>query len=181
MDESLRVLVKNLLKAVGENPERAELIKTPERFLGAFWELTSSYRTDPTDLINSALYDSPNDELVVIESLAFQSLCEHHLLPFFGQISIAYLPNKKIIGVGRVPKLINFCGAKLQLQERLNQEIHDLLDSILKPHGLLVVMKGQHLCSMMLGNRPNFTLTTTTTSGKLKGNLALRSDLLNRL
>jgi GTP cyclohydrolase IA len=170
MIDSFEPLIKKLLHSVGEDPEREDLKKTPERFLAAFWELTAGYRTDKDSLVEGALHPAPSGGLVAIEDIDFYSLCEHHLIPFFGKATVSYYPDKEIIGIGRVPKIINFCSAKLQVQERLTEEIHDILASLLKPKGLQVTLKGQHLCSMMLGGRPNFFLITTRSSGCLEKN-----------
>lgn len=148
---TLQHTVQQLLLAIGEDPERQGLQRTPERVARMYAELTAGYRTDPITLINDALFDVDCSEMVVIQGMDFYSLCEHHLLPFYGQAHVAYLPNGRVIGLSKIPRLLEMFARRLQVQERLTEQVATCLDEVLAPRGVAVVVEGVHMCSKMRG------------------------------
>jgi GTP cyclohydrolase I len=143
--------LKDLLTAVGEDPERDGLQKTPYRFLKAFDFLTHGYAKDPNALINGALFDAPYSEMVIVKDIELYSVCEHHLLPFFGKCHVGYIPNGKVIGLSKIPRIVDAFARRLQVQERLTSQISECLMTHLKPQGVGVVIEASHLCMMMRG------------------------------
>ncbi len=143
--------VVDIIVELGEDPTREGLLKTPHRFAKALRELTSGYRADVDAMINDALFAEHYNEMVVIRDITFYSLCEHHLLPFFGKAHVAYIPNGKIIGLSKIPKLVDIFARRLQVQERLTSQVAETLQTQLKPHGVGVVMEARHLCLEMRG------------------------------
>jgi GTP cyclohydrolase IA len=143
--------IKDLLSYVGEDPSREGLLKTPERFVRAFSQFTSGYKQSVSKIINGALFDVSYSEMVIIKNIEFYSLCEHHLVPFFGKCHVAYLPNKKIVGLSKIPRIVDMFARRLQVQERLTNQISECLNTELKPHGVGVVIESQHMCMMMRG------------------------------
>lgn len=150
-EEKSDIFIKSLLRTCGEDPEREGLIKTPHRFYKAFLELTQGYRQNLDEIINGALFESPNSEPISVNNIPFFSLCEHHLLPFFGHCNITYVPNKKVIGLSKIYRIVDMFAKRLQLQERLTQQIGETLCKITQAKGVFVEMKGQHLCVAMRG------------------------------
>lgn len=148
---SLETLAEELLVLVGEDTERQGLVRTPQRVAKAWQELTSGYGVDVDQLINRALFDESYSEMVVVRDISFYSLCEHHLLPFFGVCHVAYIPNGKIIGLSKIPKLVKAFSRRLQVQERLTNEIADILMRKVGPLGVGVVMEARHMCMEMRG------------------------------
>lgn len=148
---SLEALAEELLVLVGEDTERQGLVRTPQRVAKAWQELTSGYGVDVDQLINRALFDESYSEMVVVRDISFYSLCEHHLLPFFGVCHVAYIPNGKIIGLSKIPKLVKVFSRRLQVQERLTNEIADILMRKVGPLGVGVVMEARHMCMEMRG------------------------------
>lgn len=149
--ETAYVFLKDLFKTCGEDPEREGLIKTPHRFYKAFLELTQGYQQNLEEVVNGALFESPNSEPIYIRNIPFFSLCEHHILPFLGHCNIAYVPNKKVIGLSKVYRIVDMFAKRLQLQERLTQQIGMALYEVTQAKGVLVEMHGQHLCVAMRG------------------------------
>jgi len=143
--------VRQLLELVGENPKREGLVRTPERFLRSLRYLTSGYGESVEGIVNGALFEEPFSEMVIVRNIEFYSLCEHHLVPFFGKCHVGYLPNGRIIGLSKIPRLVNHFARRLQVQERLTAEISQCLMDTLAPHGVGVVVEAQHLCMMMRG------------------------------
>jgi GTP cyclohydrolase I len=143
--------LKDLLLAVGEDPSRDGLQKTPYRFLKAFDFLTHGYSKDPQSIINGALFDAPYSEMVIVKNIELYSLCEHHLLPFYGKCHVGYIPSGKIIGLSKIPRIVDAFARRLQVQERLTSQISDCLMDHLKPEGVGVVIEASHLCMMMRG------------------------------
>lgn len=144
-------LIKELLKTIGEDPNREGLLKTPERFLKTFRYLTSGYSKPIPEIINNALFEINHSDMVVIKDIELYSLCEHHLLPFFGKCHVAYIPRNKILGLSKIPRIVDVFGRRLQVQERLTYQIAECLMEYLNPHGVGVVIEAQHLCMMMRG------------------------------
>lgn len=152
----------DILRDLGEDPRREGLQKTPHRVAKAWRELTSGYRVDVDAMINNALFTESYNEMVLVRDISFYSLCEHHMLPFFGRAHVAYLPNKKIIGLSKIPKLVEIFARRLQVQERLTLQVAETLESKLKPRGVAVVLEARHLCMEMRGAESHLSPTTTS-------------------
>lgn len=170
---------KEILADLGENPQREGLTKTPHRVAKALRELTSGYRVDLDALINEALFTECYDEMVIVRDIAFYSMCEHHMLPFFGRAHVAYLPNKKIIGLSKIPKIVEVFARRLQVQERLTMDIAYTLADKLKPIGVGVIMEARHLCMEMRGAESHHSPTTTSCMlGVFKKDARTRKEFL---
>ncbi len=154
--------IYEILKGVGENPEREGLQKTPERVEKALKFLTSGYATDISKLVNNALYTVEYDEMVVVRDIEFFSMCEHHMLPFFGKVHVGYIPNRKVIGLSKIPRIVDALARRLQIQERLTQEVASCLQEHLAPQGVGVVCEAQHFCMMMRGVEKQHSGTVTS-------------------
>ena len=178
--EVLKQLVRKQLELLGENPDRSGLQKTPERVAQSLAFLTSGYRASIDDVIGDAIFEAEGEEMVILKNIEVYSLCEHHILPFFGRCHIAYLPRKKIIGLSKLSRLVNVFARRLQIQERLTQQIAQAVQNILNPYGVGVVIEAQHLCMMMRGvekQRPD-TLTSCML-GTFKTDPKTRAEFLN--
>lgn len=158
----LRDLIEQMLAILGENPRRHGLLKTPERVERALRFMTQGYQKDVDHLLNGALFPIEYDEMVIVKDIDFFSLCEHHLLPFFGRCHVGYLPNKKVVGLSKIPRVVDTFSRRLQVQERLTVEIAEALQGKLKPHGVAVVMEARHLCMMMRGVEKQNTIAVTS-------------------
>lgn len=158
----LPALVENMLKLLGEDPKREGLLKTPHRVAKSLLELTSGYNVDIDSLINRAIFTEDYNEMVVVKDIRFYSLCEHHMLPFFGVAHVAYIPNGKIVGLSKIPKLVDVFARRLQVQERMTQQIADMLQQKLKPLGVAVVVQARHLCMEMRGAESQDSPTVTS-------------------
>lgn len=171
--------VRNILAEIGEDPDRQGLIKTPDRVARMYQELTAGYLIDPEKIINGALFDVEYNEMVLVNDIEFYSLCEHHLLPFFGRAHVAYIPNGKVIGLSKIPRIVEMFARRLQVQERMTAQIAHLLDDTLHPEGVAVVVEGSHMCSMMRGvKKSEATMTTRTMLGAFKDDRQLRDEFL---
>jgi len=174
--------VRDILEDVGENPQREGLLKTPQRVAKAWKELTRGYDEDIDKMINSALFTECYDEMVLVRDITFYSLCEHHLLPFFGRAHVAYLPDQKIVGLSKIPKLVDIYARRLQVQERLTLEIAYTLQEKLKPRGVAVVLEARHLCMEMRGAESHHSPTTTSCMlGVFKQDARTRKEFLELL
>ena len=174
--------VSEMLKAFGEDPERQGLRRTPERVARMYGELLSGYGADPEKIINDAVFDVSYDEMVLVRDIEFYSLCEHHMLPFFGRAHVAYLPNGKVIGLSKIPRLVEMFARRLQVQERMTRQIADLLQELVHPQGVAVVLEAQHMCSMMRGVKKHAArMTTSAMHGAFRANLATRQEFLEHL
>ncbi len=151
--ELLEDAISTLIKAVGENPAREGLKFTPKRVARMYSELLSGYHVDPDAMINGALFNITYDEMVLVRDIEFYSLCEHHILPFMGRVHVAYIPDGKVIGLSKIPRIVDMYARRLQVQERMTRQIADFLRDLLKPQGVAVVVEAVHLCSMMRGVR----------------------------
>lgn len=172
-------LVRELLLAIGEDPEREGLLKTPQRVAEMYTELTSGYRTSPEELIDGAIFTVKYDEMVLIKDIEFYSLCEHHILPFFGKAHVGYIPNGKVIGFSKIPRIVDFFAHRLQLQERMTEQIADFLMEALQPQGVGVVIEGFHLCMAMRGvRRQNARLVTSAMKGIFRRDARTRAEFL---
>jgi len=172
--------VKNLLAEIGENPEREGLSRTPHRVAKAYEFLTQGYHKDIKAVINGAIFEEKYDEMVIVKDVDFFSLCEHHLLPFFGKVHIAYIPNGKIVGLSKIPRIVDIFARRLQVQERMTQEIADTLEKFLQPKGVGVVSEARHMCMMMRGvEKQNSIATASAMHGIFKTDARTRSEFLN--
>ncbi len=173
-------LVKQLLINYGENPDRKGLSETPERVENSYDFLLSGYREDPEKVIKAAVFEEDFNEMVLVKDIEVYSLCEHHILPFFGKCHIAYIPNGKIIGLSKLPRIVDMFSRRLQVQERLTQQIAMCIFDALNPDGVGVVMEAQHLCMMMRGVEKQRSLTTTSCMlGSFKEDHRTRYEFLN--
>ena len=173
-------LIRELIAELGEDPEREGLRRTPERFEKALRFLTSGYRQEPEKLLNGAMFSVCYDEMVVVKDIEVYSLCEHHLLPFFGKCHIAYIPNKKVVGLSKVARLVNMYARRLQIQERLTSQIAQTINDKLKPQGVGVIIEARHLCMVMRGVEKESSQTVTSAMlGSFKDNPKTREEFLS--
>ncbi len=161
-DESITELMQKLLLKIGEDPERPGLVRTPERAEKALRFLTSGYDTDVQSIVNGALFEEKCDEMVVVKDIEFYSMCEHHLLPFFGTMHVAYLPNNSVIGLSKIPRIVDMFARRLQLQERLTHQVAETLNEVLRPKGVGVICEARHFCMMMRGVEKQHSGTVTS-------------------
>lgn len=174
--------VRLLLQAFGEDPNRTGLDRTPTRVAQMYQELLAGYRTDPVKMVNDALFEVTYDEMVLVRDIEFYSLCEHHLLPFMGRAHVAYFPRGKVIGLSKIPRVVDLFSRRLQLQERLTRQIADFIDELLNPHGVAVVVEGLHLCAMMRGvQKHEARMTTSTMLGAFRSSIATRQEFLDNI
>ena len=179
---SIEVAVRDTLEHIGEDPEREGLLRTPERVARMYDELTAGYHTDPVKLINDAVFDVEYDEMVIVKDIDFHSLCEHHMLPFFGRAHVAYVPDGKVIGLSKIPRIVEMFARRLQVQERMTKQVAEFIEEVLHPRGVAVVVEGAHMCSMMRGvKKPNATMTTSTMLGCFKENPATRAEFMGHI
>ncbi len=174
--------VHNILLAVGENPEREGLIKTPSRVARAYGELLEGYRTDPLKLVNKATFKADYDDMVIIRDIEFYSLCEHHMLPFLGRAHVAYLPKGEVIGLSKIPRIVDMFSRRLQIQEKMTRQIADFINTLLEPRGVAVVVEAVHLCGMIRGVRKHDSrMTTSSMLGAFRNNEATRIEFLDNI
>jgi len=160
--EEIKDKYLSILKEVGEDPQREGLLKTPERASKAMQFLTHGYDLDAEEILKSALFNENYSEMVIVKDIELYSLCEHHILPFFGKAHIAYIPNGKIVGLSKIPRIVDVFARRLQVQERLTDQIVSVIDKVLKPHGVAVVIEASHMCMMMRGVQKQNSVTTTS-------------------
>jgi GTP cyclohydrolase I len=172
-------LIRRLLKELGEDPAREGLLNTPKRVEKALTFLTSGYRTDVDEVINNALFTVDYSEMVIVKDIDFYSLCEHHLLPFFGKCHVAYIPSDKVIGLSKIPRLVDVFSRRLQVQERLTNQIADTILAKIAPRGVAVVMEGTHLCMSMRGvEKQNSFAVTSAMHGIFRDKARTRMEFL---
>lgn len=172
-------LITRLLEAVGEDPTREGLVKTPDRVARSMEYLTSGYRTNIDDVLNGALFTVDYNEMVIVRDIDFYSLCEHHLLPFFGKCHVAYIPNGKVIGLSKVPRLVDMFARRLQLQERMTNQIAETIRETIQPLGVAVVCEGTHLCMAMRGvEKQQSTTVTSAMLGAFRNDARTRGEFL---
>jgi len=182
MAKRLSELIEQELVLLGEDPKREGLRRTPVRVEQALEYLTKGYKDNIDDILNDALFNEECREMVLVRNIEFYSLCEHHMLPFYGKCHVAYLPKDKIIGLSKVPRLVDMFARRLQVQERLTNQIAETLRDILDPYGVAVVMEGKHLCMMMRGvEKQNSFVTSSAMIGEFKNDRATRMELLSLL
>lgn len=177
--EELIRLVQKQIELLGENPKRDGLKRTPKRVAESLQFLTQGYSTDPKKVLNDALFDVKSDEMVIVKDIDFYSLCEHHMLPFFGKCHIAYLPKNKVIGLSKLPRLVDVYARRLQVQERMTSEIARTIEKLIKAEGVGVVIEAQHLCMMMRGvEKQNSYAITSAMLGRFRDDARTRSEFL---
>lgn len=181
--DAMEPMVAGMIEALGENLAREGLERTPHRVSKAMRFLTSGYTTDLAEVVNGAVFDAEGyQEMVLIKEIEFYSLCEHHMLPFFGKVSVAYLPNKKIIGLSKIPRLVDVFARRLQVQERMTQQVAEAIEEILAPRGVAVSATGFHLCMAMRGVEKQASQTATTAfTGLFQGDRDLRREFLTQI
>jgi len=181
-ESKVAVAVHEILVSVGEDPHREGLRRTPERVARMYEELLAGYRQDPIALINDALFDVSYDEMVLVKDIEYYSLCEHHLLPFYGHAHVAYIPDGKVLGLSKIPRIVDLFARRLQVQERMTSQIAEFLNEVLHPKGVAVVIEGSHLCAMMRGVRKaNARMVTSAMLGAFKTDARTRAELLDHL
>jgi len=174
--------ILRILRAVGEDPERDGLKRTPERVARMYAELLSGYQADPNAIVNDAIFEVKYDEMVIVRDVEFYSLCEHHLLPFMGRVHVAYIPDGKVLGLSKIPRIVDLFARRLQVQERMTRQIADLIRDLLHPQGVAVVVEALHLCMMMRGvQKHNARMTTSAMHGAFRSNLATRQEFLSNI
>jgi GTP cyclohydrolase I len=178
--DSIADHARKILLEIGEDPNRDGLRRTPERFEKAFRFLTSGYQQDPEKLLNGAMFTVSYDQMVLVKDIEFYSLCEHHLLPFFGKCHVAYIPDKKVVGLSKIPRLVNMFARRLQIQERLTNQIANAIQQKINPLGVGVVVEGRHLCMVMRGVEKQHSQTVTSAMlGSFKDNPKTREEFLS--
>jgi GTP cyclohydrolase I len=174
--------VSEILESIGEDIDREGLQRTPLRVANAYQELLSGYRTDPIDLLNEAIFEVSYDEMVIVRDIEFYSMCEHHMLPFLGRAHVAYIPKGKVIGLSKIPRIVDMFARRLQVQERMTRQIADLIEELLHPKGVAVVVEGLHLCSVMRGvKKHDARMTTSAMLGLFRSNMSTRQEFLDNI
>ena len=172
-------LVRSTLPLIGEDPNREGLVKTPQRVGRAMQFLTKGYHEDPVSILQSAIFNEDCDQMVVVKDIEFYSLCEHHLLPFFGKVHIAYIPNGKITGLSKLPRVVDVFARRLQLQERLTNQIKDCIQQTLQPQGVMVVIEAEHMCMQMRGVQKMHSMTVTSAFSGVFEEQPTREEFMN--
>jgi GTP cyclohydrolase IA len=179
---SIESAVRDILREIGEDPERQGLLGTPARVHRMYAELTAGYHVDPVRLLNGAVFDVDYSEMVVVKDIPFHSLCEHHLLPFFGNAAVAYIPDGRVIGLSKIPRVVEMYARRLQVQERMTQQVADFLMEHVAPKGVGVVLEATHLCAVMRGVRkPGTVMTTSAVLGLFRRNDKTRAEFFSHL
>lgn len=178
--DRVETLVREILEHVGEDPERAGLLRTPHRVASAYQYLTQGYAMDVETVLNGAIFEERYDEMVIVKDIDFFSMCEHHLLPFFGRAHIAYIPNGKIVGLSKLPRIVDVFARRLQIQERMTQQIAETIQKHLRPQGVAVVTDASHMCMMMRGvEKQNSVTTASAMLGVFKHQSETRNEFMN--
>ncbi len=179
-DKNIEQLTKDLLNAIGEDPSREGLLRTPNRVAKAWGFFSRGYTQSLDEIVNDALFSEDNKDMVVVRDVEFYSLCEHHLIPFFGKAHVAYIPNGKVIGLSKIPRIIDMFSRRLQVQERLTRQISKTIKDVLNPVGVAVIMEGQHMCMQMRGVQKQSSFTTTSSMlGKFRESDRTRSEFMS--
>lgn len=174
--------VQAILMAIGEDVNREGLLRTPDRVARMYEELTAGYHIDPVKLVNDALFDVDYDEMVVVKDIDYYSLCEHHMLPFFGRAHVAYIPAGRVIGLSKIPRVVEMYARRLQVQERMTTQIANFVDEVIHPQGVAVVVEGSHMCSMMRGVRKaNASMVTSAMLGIFQENSKTRAEFMEHI
>ena len=179
---NIEAAVRSILGNVGEDPDRQGLLGTPDRIARMYDEVLGGYDVELEKLVNGALFDVAYDEMIVVKDIEFYSMCEHHMLPFFGRAHVAYIPSEKVIGLSKIPRIVEMFARRLQVQERMTRQIADTIDEILNPQGVAVVIEGNHMCSMMRGvKKQEASMVTSAMQGCFKKSDKTRNEFLNHL
>jgi GTP cyclohydrolase I len=179
---AIEAATREILSHIGEDPQREGLLRTPERVARMYDELTAGYHIDPIKLINGAVFDVDYDQMVIVKDIDFSSLCEHHMLPFFGRAHVAYIPDGKVVGLSKIPRIVEMFARRLQVQERMTKQIADFIQEVLHPKGVAVVVEGAHMCSMMRGvKKPNATMITSAILGNFREDPKTRAEFMSHL
>ncbi|MFQ6342781.1 GTP cyclohydrolase I FolE [Campylobacter sp. VTCC 70190] len=180
MQEEFENCITTMLKIIGENPQREGLLKTPKRVFKAYEFLSSGYYQDVKEILNNALFESSNNEMVLVRDIEFYSLCEHHLLPFFGRVHVAYIPDKKVVGLSKIPRLVEVFARRLQIQEQLTEQIAEALMENVGAKGVGVVIEARHMCVEMRGvQKANSTTSTSALRGIFLKNQKTREEFFS--
>jgi GTP cyclohydrolase IA len=180
--DRIQELTRSLLEEIGEDPQREGLLKTPDRVARAWGDLCAGYTTSIDDLVNGAIFEEDAEEIVLVKDIEVYSLCEHHLLPFFGKCHVAYIPNGKVIGLSKLPRIVDVFARRLQVQERLTTQVAAAVQEVLNPQGVAVIMEAEHLCMMMRGvEKQNSSTVTSAMLGQFRDDPKTRSELLGIL
>ncbi len=180
--DTIEDAVKDILVAVGEDPDREGLVRTPHRVAKSYQELLAGYRMDPKALINEAVFHVAYDEMVIVRDIEFYSLCEHHMLPFIGRMHVAYVPTDKVIGLSKIPRIVDLFSKRLQVQERLTRQVADYIQTVLNPAGVAVVAEALHMCMMLRGvKKHDARMTTSTMLGVFKDEMSTRMEFLDNI
>ena len=175
----MEALIKELLLEPGEDPSREGLQRTPERVARSWEFLTSGYRQSVEEIVNDAVFSDDYNQMVVVRNIELFSMCEHHLLPFYGKAHVAYIPNGKIIGLSKIPRIVNMFARRLQIQERLTQQIAETLQELLQPNGTAVIIEARHLCMVMRGvEKQNSEMVTSAMLGEFHDDMETRTEFL---
>lgn len=178
--DKVKKLVESLISEIGENAKREGLLDTPERVAKAYEFLTKGYKEDIDKVLNGAIFNEKYDEMVVVKNIDFYSLCEHHMLPFYGKVHVAYIPNGKIVGLSKIPRIVEVYSRRLQVQERMTQQISDTINKYLEPVGVAVVAEAFHMCMMMRGvEKQNSSATTSAMHGVFQEDARTRMEFLD--
>ncbi len=178
-DPQIESAVREILIGIGEQPDREGLLKTPSRVAKMYAELTAGYYVDPEALINDAVFSVSYDEMVLVKNIDFYSLCEHHMLPFMGQVHVAYIPNGKVVGLSKIPRIVEMFARRLQVQERMTVQIAEFIDQHLAPHGVAVVAEGVHMCGVMRGvKKANASMVTSAMRGIFRDDSKTRAEFM---
>ena len=181
-EQILHESVRNILEGVGEDPFREGLLDTPKRVTKMFSELLVGYEQDATELLNGALFDIEHSEMVVVSDIEFQSLCEHHMLPFLGVAHVAYVPHRKIVGLSKIPRIVEMYSRRLQVQERMTRQIAEAISTLIEPLGVGVITSASHMCSAIRGvKKPASKMTTSSMLGVFKSDPAVKADFINQI
>lgn len=180
--EAIKVSIKSILDAVGEDSTRDGLLRTPDRVSRMYAELLGGYRVDPVAMVNDAVFDVEYDQMVIVRDIEFYSMCEHHMLPFIGRVHVAYVPDGKVIGLSKIPRIVEMFARRLQVQERMTSQVADFINELLNPKGVAVVVEALHLCSMMRGvKKHDARMTTSAVHGYFRNNMATRMEFLDNI
>ncbi len=178
--KAFETAITKVLELVGEDPQREGLLKTPSRVAKAFDFLTEGYRQDPKEILNQALFTSSNDEMVLVRDIEFYSMCEHHMLPIIGRAHVAYIPDGKVVGLSKIPRIVNVFARRLQIQEQMTEQIADAISETIKPKGVAVVLHARHMCMEMRGvEKINSTTVSSALRGLFKRDERTRSEFYN--
>lgn len=178
-DPRIEDAVREILIGIGEQPDREGLLKTPSRVAKMYAELAAGYHVDPEALINDAVFSVSYDEMVVVKNIDFYSMCEHHMLPFMGQVHVAYIPNGKVVGLSKIPRIVEMFARRLQVQERMTVQIADFINEHLEPTGVAVVAEGVHMCSVMRGvKKANASMVTSAMRGIFRDDPKTRAEFM---